>query len=138
MPDPQDAQAITVRVFHNVARDENGRMVNFVGWRPHHEMVLVFAYELPAAAKVTPQQIADEAFAMFNGFPESDAGRELTERYYQRRLRSLSVGDIIMVGEAALACCNAGWSPVTGWINDVTATHTDLGGNTPLLDRRAT
>ena len=49
------------------------------------------------------EEIADEAFAIFNDHPRDAAGAELACAYYGRRLRSLSVGDVVVIGEVALA-----------------------------------
>jgi hypothetical protein len=48
-----------------------------------------------------------------NGHPSDAASGELSRRYYQR-LRSLSVGDLVSAGEAALTVERAGWAPVRG------------------------
>ena len=47
------------------------------------------------------EEIADEAFAIFNDHPADAAGAELACAYYGRRLRSLSVGDVVAVGDVA-------------------------------------
>ena len=49
------------------------------------------------------EAVADEAFAIFNDHPRDAAGAELARAYYGRRLRSLSVGDVVVIGEVALA-----------------------------------
>ena len=54
----------------------------------------------------------------------------MSRRYYQRELRSLSVGDVVAVGEVALAVARpAGWEPVTGPVN---AVRTCEHGTRPL------
>ena len=53
--------------------------------------------------------------ALANGHPRDDETARLSRLYYQRRLRSLSVGDIVCVGEVALAVGRpAGWEPASG------------------------
>lgn len=54
----------------------------------------------------------------------------VSRRYYKRRLRSLSVGDVVAVGEVALAVGRpAGWQPVRGGLNEV---RIDEHGTHPL------
>ena len=60
------------------------------------------------------RQIADEAFDTFNDHPRDPDGADLACAYYGRRLRSLSAGDLVAVGEVLLAVAPAGWEPVTG------------------------
>jgi hypothetical protein len=58
--------------------------------------------------------------AIFNDHPRDAAGAELARAYYRRRLRSLSVGDVVVIGEVALAVSRpAGWEPVSGSVNKV-------------------
>jgi hypothetical protein len=81
---------LTITVWHNVARGHAGRptaMLN--GYRPGDPMVCVFRYQV-AADRRSPEAIAEEAFAAFNGHPASPQDAGLARRYYQRRLRSLS------------------------------------------------
>ena len=54
---------------------------------------------------------------IFNDHPGDAAGAELACAYYGRRLRSLSVGDVVAVaadGEVLLAVAKIGWTPVRG------------------------
>lgn len=116
----------TVQVFLNVDRD------HFDGWQPGHPMVRVFAYdtdERPAG------QLAEEAFAMFNGFPDTADQLTLTEAYYDRRLRSLSVGDAIKIGETVWACASIGFQPISGDLNDVTTSYDSDGAVVVPLPR---
>jgi hypothetical protein len=90
-------------------------------------MVRVFTYQADPAG---PEEIAEEAFAICNRHPRDTRGADLTERYYQRRLRSLSVGDVVAAGEVALAVGRpAGWDPVRGSLTEV---RTDEHGTHPL------
>ena len=63
------------------------------------------------------EEIADEAFDIFNDHPRDPDGVGLACAYYGRGLRSLSVGDIVSVGEVPLAVGRAGWTPVRGGLN---------------------
>ena len=72
------------------------------GYQPGDPVVRVFAYQAdPAGGR--PEEIADEAFDTFNDHPRDPDGADLACAYYGRRLRSLSDGDVVAVGEVALA-----------------------------------
>lgn len=90
-----------IRIYHNGARDEEGRNLGFFGYKPEHPMVLVFAYVIP---ELDPGLAIEEAFHTFN-VGEDD----LAQAYRARRLRSLSVGDIVAVDGKFYSCENAGW-----------------------------
>lgn len=82
--------AITVTIWHNVARDQAGRHIALLdGFTPGDPMVRVFTYQVPADVR-TPETIAEDAFAACNGHPRDAGAAELSRLYYQRRLRSLS------------------------------------------------
>lgn len=75
-------------------------------------------------------EIAAEAFGIFNNHPRDAAGAQLACAYYGRRLRSLSVGDIVAAGDVLLAVGRpAGWEPVTGPLAEV---RTREHGTVPL------
>jgi hypothetical protein len=80
---------ITVTVWHNVALDDQGRHTAMLdGYQPGDPVVRVFAYQ--ASPGRPAEEIAEEAFAIFNDHPGDAAGAELACAYYERRLRSLS------------------------------------------------
>jgi hypothetical protein len=58
------------------------------GYQPGDPVVRVFAYQ--ASPGRAAEDIAEEAFAIFNDHPGDAAGAELACAYYGRRLRSLS------------------------------------------------
>lgn len=116
----------SVQVFLNVDRD------HWFGWEPGHPVVRVFAYD---TADGNPEILAEEAFAMFNGQPGTDAQQELTDAYYERRLRSLSVGDVLVIGGNAWACKDTGFTPLSAPLNDVTDTHESDGAVVVPLPR---
>jgi len=135
LPAPPDGAAqpgpgkITVTVWHNVAHDAEGRHIAMLdGYQPGDPMVCVFAYQADPAGRA-PEQIADEAFAIFNDHPPDPDGADLACAYYGRRLRSLSVGDLVVVGEVPLAVAKAGWTPVSGGLTEV---RTREHGTSPL------
>ena len=63
---------ITVTIWHNVARDGQGRPTGMLdGYQPGDPVVRVFTYQ--AAPVGSPEEIAEEAFAICNGHPASAA-----------------------------------------------------------------
>ncbi|MGH3411018.1 MAG: hypothetical protein ACRDRJ_52250 [Streptosporangiaceae bacterium] len=80
----------TISIWHNVHTDIDGRHpATLDGYTPGDPMVRVFTYQTRPGSR-TPEQIADHAFAVFNGHPFDDEGERLVGQYYGRRLRSLS------------------------------------------------
>jgi len=113
---------ITVTIWHNVAVDGQGHHTGMLdGYQPGDPVVRVFTYQADPAG--SPEETAEEAFAICNGHPRDARGEDLARRYYQRELRSLSVGDVVTIGEAALAVGRAGWTPVRGGLNEVRASE---------------
>lgn len=98
------------------------------GYQPRHPMVRVFTYQADPAGRA-PETIAEEAFTICNGHPRDAGGEEVSRRYYARELRSLSVGDVVAVGEVPLAVAQAGWTLVRVGLNEVRA---DGHGTHPL------
>ena len=81
---------ITVTIFHNVARDGQGRPTGMLdGYHPGDPVVRVFTYQADPAGR-DPEQIAEEPYAICNGHPSDADGADLSCRYYERELRSLS------------------------------------------------
>jgi hypothetical protein len=81
---------ITVTIWHNVTQDSQGHHTGMLdGYQPGDPVVRVFAYQADPAGRA-PEEIAEEAFAICNGHPRVADGADLTRRYYQRELRSLS------------------------------------------------
>jgi hypothetical protein len=122
------AAGITVTIWHNVAFDGQGRHTAMLdGYQPGDPMVRVFAYQ--ASPGRSAEEIADEAFDTFNDHPRDPGGADLACAYYGRRLRSVAKGDVVVVGEAALAVAGIGWTPVSGGLNKV---RTSEYGTHPL------
>jgi hypothetical protein len=130
---------ITVTIWHNVAVDGQGRPTGMLeGYQPGDPVVRVFTYQADPAGR-TPEQIAEEAFAIGNGHPGDARGEDLARRYYQRQLRSLSVGDVVAAGEAGLAVGRVGWTQIQGGLNEVRASeHGTRPLPAPGQDRAAT
>jgi len=124
---------IMVAIWHNVAFDDQGRHTAMLdGCQPGDPVVAVFSYQAGPTGR-TAEEIAEEAFAIFNDRPADAAGAELACAYYGRRLRSLSVGDVVAVGDALLAVGRpAGWVLVSGGLTEV---RTSEYGTRPLPER---
>jgi hypothetical protein len=98
-----------VTIWRNVAFDDPRRHTAMLdGYQPGDPVVRVFACQ--ASPGRPAEEIAAEAFAILNDHPVDAAGAELGCAYYGRRLRSLSAGDIVAVGEVPLAVASAGWT----------------------------
>ena len=123
---------ITVTIWHNVALDGQGRLTAMLdGYQPGDPVVRVFTYEADPAGR-TAEEIADEAYDTFNGHPRDPDGADLSCAYYERRLRSLSAGDVVAAGDVLLAVARpAGWATVTGPLTEV---RTREHGTNPLPD----
>jgi hypothetical protein len=118
-PNPRDGTAmLTISIWHNVTRDPEGPHTGFSGFTPGDQMVKVFTYDTPASGR-SPQEIAEDAFAAFNDAPSSGEAAALARQYRQRRLRSLSVGDMAVAGETALTVCTAGFARLRGTFTPV-------------------
>ena len=112
-----------VTVYHNVARGPDDRHINFDGYQPGQPLVPVFAYdvELLDGGMEELLLIAETAFEAFNVDPDllPDRTRDLATRYRARSLRSLSVGDVLRLGDTALACDPVGFREVPAELNEV-------------------
>ena len=109
---------VTVSVWHNVTRDSAGRPTGYFGFTAGDQMVKVFTYYTQARGR-HPEDIAEDAFAAFNDHPADAEGQALACQYRARRLRSVSRGDMITVGEAALIVERAGFSLLRGGLTPV-------------------
>jgi len=80
-------------------------------YEPGDPIERAYDYDIDHPAS-TPETLAEQAFAMFNGQPATPSERRHTTRYYNAGNRSLSVGDVVVIGELALACDRTGLQPV--------------------------
>lgn len=115
---PDHKATVTVTVFHNVATDDLGRSLGWGGWEPEHEMVEVFSYKV---ADGGPLAVLGHAFWLLNVGDDPHAGGPdpTAVRYRAKRLRSLSVGDVLVLGptpsrpeSVAYACARIGWTEI--------------------------
>ncbi|WP_344957676.1 hypothetical protein [Actinomadura miaoliensis] len=84
-----------------MARDPEGRMVNFLGYESGHPLVHVFEADIDLGGVVFVSALAEALWAACNLDPEWLTGRcaILARAYRDRRLRSMSVGDVVVIGE---------------------------------------
>jgi len=86
----QGGAAVSWFFRHNVAHDGEGRHSAMLdSYQPGDPMVRVFTYQADPAGR-SPEAVAEEAFAICDGHSGNAHGEELSRRYYQRELRSLS------------------------------------------------
>ncbi|GAA3832355.1 hypothetical protein GCM10022226_61980 [Sphaerisporangium flaviroseum] len=115
---------MTVGIWHNICVPDNFLQ----GWKPTHAMVKVFAYDIPAEQARDPHAVLEDAFVTFN---EGDDDR--ARKYRARGNRSLSKGDVVVIGEVAWACASSGWDLIAGSITvcDVLADTYGARSSTP-------
>lgn len=96
---------VNVKIYLNDGED------HFYGFRNkfanNPELTLVHKFELEVPAPDV-HQVLDWCFAEFNV-----GNGEYAKAYRAKRLRSLSVGDVVTVGEGAWACESVSWVPIT-------------------------
>lgn len=92
-----------VRVFLNQSR------VAFAGYQPGAPLALVYTLTLDTVLTASDPQTLDRVFAMFNGHPLHDKDAEHTRTWYDSRLRSISVGDVVALDDRSYACAAVGW-----------------------------
>ncbi|MGL5824992.1 MAG: hypothetical protein ACRCYU_09275 [Nocardioides sp.] len=106
-----------VTVLHNVARDGFGRPRGYDGYQPDHQLANVFDYETDLVA---PLAVAEQAFHLFNvgDDPHFGTPHPTAIAYRANQLRSLSVGDVLLLEDGAhgtpvaYACASVGWTPL--------------------------
>lgn len=101
----------TVVIYHNVQQDAEGHLEGFFGYKPEHAVTPVFTYVATVEGAAFRAE-AEHAFAMLNSYPEEmhtgQADLPTVRRYRASRLRSLSVGDVVKVGNSLFAVARVG------------------------------
>jgi hypothetical protein len=98
-----------VTIYHNISRDAffGFNYGNEDGNSPHY-LVKVFKFD-------SSRLRGDSAGILAGCFHEFNVGETpLAAEYRARRLRSLSVGDIVDIDGRAYSCERVGWKPVNG------------------------
>lgn len=91
-----------VSIYHNVAQDEAGRFINFLGYKSGHPLVHVLEIDVDQRASDTSLLVlAEQVWAACNIDPQLLTGRMavMARAYRQRLLRSLSIGDVVVITE---------------------------------------
>lgn len=87
---------------------EHGYAKREASGQARHQLVKVFEYTLEPMGSLTDRAICEEAFEMFN---VGTGG--LAQDYRGRKLRSLSVGDVVLIDGRAYSCESLGFRPRT-------------------------
>lgn len=105
-----------IDIWHNVSPDNR-----FRDYEPGQAMKLVHTYDVQHRGPEknnTDLDLCEHAFSLFNAPEEFLYGRdrEICEEYRSKRLRSLSVGDVVAVRRGlaweAYCCCGVGWQRI--------------------------
>ena len=100
------------KVYVQVWLNEADGGLNFLGYKPDHPLRLATEYYIDAELLQdgTPHAVLNAAFEQLNIDNPTEAW---AKEYRIDRNRSLSVGDVVMVGETAYACESIGWKAVS-------------------------
>lgn len=99
----------TVTVWLNTTTDPEGRHLGMVrGYKPEDTLELGISYV--TTADDDPVRLAEDAFAAFNGHPNTPDHDDMVEAWYGSRRRSLSVGDVVAVGDRRYSVDSCGWT----------------------------
>lgn len=131
--------SLTLSIHHNVSND---RMRFFHGYKAEDPLTHVFDLTIPDHVDMETDQGVNSAlsyaFMVLNIGHEdfcviTDEGREQAIAYRERKNRSLSVGDVIIIDGVAFACATLGWEVVTVHPHQIIANYAEHG--TTSLDR---
>lgn len=99
---------VRVRVYLNI-----DPAALLTGYRPGAPVALAYAFVLRVNPAVdTDEVLLERVFAAFNDHPEHDDDHAHTDAWYAKRLRSLSVGDLVGLDDRHYTCQSLGWTPV--------------------------
>ncbi|MFF0532848.1 hypothetical protein ACFYT3_31300 [Nocardia amikacinitolerans] len=98
---------VTIAVFLN-----NDPRALLDGYSPGAQLVLAYRYTLPAATAGTDPLLLERVFAAFNDHPVHPSDQPHAEAWIAKRLRSLSVGDVVALDDRYYACASVGWTSI--------------------------
>lgn len=105
---------VTVKVYLNESRDS---FAGFVNQFSPAALRKVIEFDLDGRAVGDPATnvnlILESVFEQLNIGGDLIPAAEYTKVYRQNRNRSLSVGDVVVVGETAFSCESAGWKAIS-------------------------
>jgi hypothetical protein len=84
----------------------------FMGYRPGQALSRAAAFEMPLYDRGVGRGVVSLLDLVFEQLNVDDPDAAWAVDYRNRGHRSLSVGDVVVVGEQAWACEPAGWKPV--------------------------
>lgn len=117
---------MNITVLHNTHEDHH------FGYRPGHPLTVVAEYDtVPDTNAFVADMVAcEEAFRLFNIGDDPTFGEpsEIAVQYRRRRNRSLSVGDVVVVGTNAYAVASFGFDPIT--VDPAQITNAEWPGTT--------
>lgn len=120
----------SIKAYHNVAQDESGRPLGMLdGYAPGHPVVLVFQAIAPEG--VGDLAACENVFRLLNVGEDPEFGEPdpAAIAYRARGNRSLSVGDLVSVGDRFYQCGRFGWTQLDA--DPVVVDQQDYG-TTPL------
>ncbi len=100
---------IPISIFHNVTLGDHGYPTKGMldGWGKGDTLDCVFAFSLDT--DMSHLDLLDRIFYVFN---EGDNNDLLAAAYRRKHLRSLSVGDVVMISGVSYACQRVGWKEI--------------------------
>ncbi len=101
-----------------------GGLASFGGYKAGQPLVPVFTVDWNGGA-AGPHVLAEMMFSIGNAPAEYLTGSSQTvaAAYRERKLRSLSVGDVVQIGEVFMACQSVGFTEVEQPANILTEWH---------------
>jgi hypothetical protein len=108
----------TITVFHNTTPDERGNLCKGMldGYDHGDALVPVFTTTTERAGGTAADMATlEEIFHLLNVGADPDFGTpdERAVAYRRNRNRSLSVGDVVAIGQRWYACARIGWAQIT-------------------------
>ncbi|WP_141810591.1 hypothetical protein [Nocardia bhagyanarayanae] len=82
------------------------------GYLPGARLALAYHYTLPAATTGSDQLLLERVFAAFNDHPVHPDDQHHADAWTAKRLRSLSVGDVVALNDRYYACASVGWMSI--------------------------
>ncbi|MGV9823478.1 hypothetical protein [Nocardia xishanensis] len=98
---------VTVTVFVNT-----DPLALLCGYSPGAQLVLAYRYTLPAATVGDDRLLLERVFAAFNDQPVHPDDQLHADAWAAKRLRSLSVGDVVALDDRYYACAPVGWMSI--------------------------
>jgi hypothetical protein len=117
--------AVTITIYHNVRGESGSQERAYVdGYKPGDPVTPVFVCAVHRVSRaVSDMALADFVFGVGNKDEDFAGGyeRELIRRYRAQRVRSVSKGDVVAVGNRIYSCDSVGWTELpAGSLNVVT------------------